>query len=159
MQTDMEARYQQRLARYVAAMRKRQPDRVPLQGVELEPLAVGQVVVERRRGVRRDHVEELAAVLARREPGRARQLVETIRAVDEALSRKSALKESVITRNSWVESGLAFSTPPSEPGTEVSLLSTPSSRKLLLRERPPFTETPPIPFSAVDVPGESKMSE
>jgi hypothetical protein len=43
----------------------------------------------------RDHVEELAAVLARRDPGRAREMVETIRAVDESLARKSALKESV----------------------------------------------------------------
>lgn len=43
----------------------------------------------------RDHVEELAAVLARRDPGRARQLVEAMAAVDEALARKRVLKESV----------------------------------------------------------------
>ncbi|MGP0063392.1 MAG: DUF4350 domain-containing protein [Isosphaeraceae bacterium] len=43
----------------------------------------------------RDHVDELAAVLARRDPRRARQLVDAIGAVDEALSRKRVLKESV----------------------------------------------------------------
>jgi hypothetical protein len=43
----------------------------------------------------RDHVEELAAVLARRDPRRARELIETMEAVDQALSRKGVLKESV----------------------------------------------------------------
>lgn len=43
----------------------------------------------------RGHVEELAAVLARRDPRRARELVEAIAAVDEALSRDRELKESV----------------------------------------------------------------
>jgi hypothetical protein len=43
----------------------------------------------------RDHVDELAAVLARRDPGRARQLVEAMSAVDEALARNKVLKESV----------------------------------------------------------------
>jgi hypothetical protein len=43
----------------------------------------------------RDHVDELAAVLARRDPRRARQLIEAMRAVDEALSRKVVSRESV----------------------------------------------------------------
>ena len=43
----------------------------------------------------RDHVDELAAVLARRDPRRARQLIEAVGAVDEALSRKVVLRESV----------------------------------------------------------------
>ncbi len=43
----------------------------------------------------RDHVDELAAVLARRDPRRARELIEAVGAVDEALSRKGVLKESV----------------------------------------------------------------
>jgi hypothetical protein len=43
----------------------------------------------------RDHVEELAAVLARRDPRRARELIETMGAVDQALARKVVLKESV----------------------------------------------------------------
>lgn len=44
----------------------------------------------------RDHVEVLAAALARRDPGRARQLVETMTAVDAALSRKRVLKDSIV---------------------------------------------------------------
>ena len=43
----------------------------------------------------RDHVDELAAVLARRDPRRARELVEAVGAVDAALSRNVVLKESV----------------------------------------------------------------
>jgi hypothetical protein len=43
----------------------------------------------------RDHVEELAAALARRDPRRARELVEAVGAVDAALSRNKVLKESV----------------------------------------------------------------
>ena len=43
----------------------------------------------------RDHVDELAAVLARRDPRRARELIEAMGAVDEALSRKVVLRESV----------------------------------------------------------------
>jgi hypothetical protein len=43
----------------------------------------------------RDHVEELAAVLARRDPRRARELIEAMGAVDQALSRKRVLRESV----------------------------------------------------------------
>jgi hypothetical protein len=43
----------------------------------------------------RDRVEELAAVLARRDPGRAGRLIEAMGAVDAALSRKKVLKESV----------------------------------------------------------------
>ena len=46
-------------------------------------------------GPSRDHVEELAAVLARRDPRRARELVEAVGAVDAALSRNVVLKESV----------------------------------------------------------------
>jgi len=42
-----------------------------------------------------DHVEELAAVLARRDPGRARQLIEAVGAVDAALARNVVLRESV----------------------------------------------------------------
>ena len=68
----------------------------------------------------------------------------------------SALKLSVMTRNSSVDSGLALSTPPEAPGTEVSLLSTPSSRKLLFRSRAPLTLTPPRALSVCDVPGDSK---
>jgi hypothetical protein len=43
----------------------------------------------------RDHVDELAAVLARRDPRRARELIDAVKAVDLALSRKVVLKESV----------------------------------------------------------------
>jgi len=43
----------------------------------------------------RDHVDELAAVLARRDPRRARQLIEAVGAVDLALSRNVVLRESV----------------------------------------------------------------
>ncbi len=43
----------------------------------------------------RDHVDELAAVLARRDPRRARQLIEAVGAVDEALSRKVVLRKAV----------------------------------------------------------------
>jgi hypothetical protein len=44
----------------------------------------------------RDHVEELAAVLARRDPRRARELIETISAVDSALAQKAPLKEPIV---------------------------------------------------------------
>ena len=43
----------------------------------------------------RDDVDELAAVLARRDPRRARELIEAMGAVDAALSRKVVLRESV----------------------------------------------------------------
>jgi hypothetical protein len=43
----------------------------------------------------RDHVDELAAVLARRDPRRARQLVEAMSTLDAALARNKVLKESV----------------------------------------------------------------
>ncbi len=43
----------------------------------------------------RDHVDELAAVLAHRDPRRARELIEAMGAVDDALSRKVVLRESV----------------------------------------------------------------
>jgi len=39
MGTDMEARYQERLTRYVTAMRNRQPDRVPLRPLAAEATA------------------------------------------------------------------------------------------------------------------------
>jgi hypothetical protein len=42
----------------------------------------------------RDQVEELAGVLARRDPRRARRLVEAVLAVDEALSRTGKIRES-----------------------------------------------------------------
>ncbi len=42
-----------------------------------------------------DHVEELAAVLARRDPRRARRLIEAVGAVDAALARNVVLRESV----------------------------------------------------------------
>jgi hypothetical protein len=42
----------------------------------------------------RDHVDELAAVLARRDPRRARQLIEAMGAVDTALSRNAVIEES-----------------------------------------------------------------
>ncbi len=42
-----------------------------------------------------DHVEELAAALARRDPRRARQLIEAVGAVDAALTRNVVLREPV----------------------------------------------------------------
>ena len=63
-----------------------------------------------------------------------------------------------MTRNSSVESGSAPSAVTRPPGTEVSLLSTPSSRKLLLRSRDPFTVMPPNRLLVCDVPGDSKTS-
>jgi hypothetical protein len=43
----------------------------------------------------RDHVDELAVILARRDPRRARELIEAVAAVDAALSRNVALSQSV----------------------------------------------------------------
>ena len=68
------------------------------------------------------------------------------------------VKLFVMTRNSCVDSGSALS--PCRrvlPGTDVSLLSTPSRRKLLLRSRAPFTVMPPNAL-VCDVPGESRTS-
>ena len=55
----------------------------------------------------------------------------------------SGMKFVAMTRNSSVASGLRAANPLGMPGTEVSLLSEPSSRKLLSRSRAPFTEKPP----------------
>jgi Domain of unknown function (DUF4350) len=43
----------------------------------------------------RDHVDELAAVLARRDPRRARELIEAVGAVDAALAENVVLRQSV----------------------------------------------------------------
>ena len=50
-----------------------------------------------------------------------------------------------MTRNSWAESGFREVSPGCgsvKPGISASLLSVPSSRKLLLRSRDPFTGRP-----------------
>ena len=59
----------------------------------------------------------------------------------------SALKLLVMTRNSaWhLDRRIGRPLKPEYPATDVSLLSTPSSRKLLLRSREPFTGIPPKP--------------
>jgi len=78
---------------------------------------------------------------------------------DSAVLRpNSASKLLVMTRNSCAESGLAEEMPDWPPGTEVSLLSDPSSMKLLLRSRWPLTENPPMLLAAVTTPGESRTS-
>jgi len=74
------------------------------------------------------------------------------------LRPNSGAKLLVSTRNSSVESGFCVVTPPSGPGTSASLLSVPSSMKLLLRSRAPLTETPAAPLSDCVTPGPSSTS-
>src|SRR2546430_1455973 len=74
------------------------------------------------------------------------------------LRPNSGIKLFEITRNSWVASGFKRTMPPGIPGTVVSLLSSPSKRKLLSRSRAPFTEKPPSVLSLWIVPGESKIN-
>ena len=80
--------------------------------------------------------------------------------VDDGAGVAAVLSSEVVGDDAkfLVESGVALSTPPKPPGTEVSLLSTPSSRKLLLRSREPFTETPPSPLLVTAVPGDSRTN-